>query len=291
MFPDVPAWAALLAWSAGLAALGALCAGVALGWTSLGLPLRGDANLIASRPGAAVRRWIVAHLDTKAQGHSMAGRLVAVWVTAAAVLGLTALAAVRLAGAVPVVAAAAGALLAMAAGALAGRGKLRGGSEGGRDNGSGVVAALAAAGATQDPAVGVLITGAEEFGLVGARVFARLSPGLLAGTEAVNVDTVDEEGLVYLVSHDAAGHDLAARLAGPLGAVGPAVRRRRLPLGIFVDSHPLARGGAAAVTVARLTWSTLGRLHTARDTAGDLTFATAERLGRIIGGLGSVREN
>ena len=285
VFPDVPGWGALVAWLAGVTALGALSAGVALGWTGLGLPLRDDANLVATRPGGAVRRWIVAHLDTKAQGHSMAGRLVAVWVTVAALLVLTALAVVRLAGAVPATVAAAGALLALAAGALAGRGALRGASQGGRDNGSGVVAALAAAGVARHPSVGVLITGAEEFGLVGARVFARLSPERLRGTEIVNIDTVDEEGMLYLVSHDGDGHRLAERLSGALGAVGPAVRRRRLPLGIFVDSHPLSRGGAAAVTVARLTWGTLRRIHTPRDTAGDLTFATAERLGRIVGGL------
>ena len=291
VFPDVPGWGALAAWLAGLGAVTALAAGVALGWNGLGLPLRSDANLIATRPGAVVRRWIVAHLDTKAQGHSMAGRLVAVWVTVAAVLVLTGLAVLRLAGAVPVFAAAAGALLALAAGALAGRGRLRGASEGGRDNGSGVVAALTAAAVVRDPSTGVLITGAEEFGLVGARVFARLTPERLAGAEVVNVDTVDEEGLIYLVSHDDAGHGLAEMLAAPLAALGPEVRRRRLPLGIFVDSHPLSRGGAAAVTVARLTWATLRRLHTPRDTAGDLTFATAERLGRIVGALPPAPEN
>lgn len=282
-FPDVPGWGALVAWLTGLLALGALAAGVALGWTGLGLPLREDANLVATRPGAAPRRWIVAHLDTKAQGHSMAGRLVAVWVVLAAVVGLTALAVARLAGPIPVTVVAAVALVALAGGTLAGRGKLRGGSEGGRDNGSGVVAALSAAAASRDPATGVLITGAEEFGLIGARVFARLSPERLAGAEVLNVDTVDEEGRVYLVSHDPRGHALAGRLALRLAPLGPEVRHRRLPLGIFVDSHPLARGGAASVTVARLTWATLRRVHTPRDTAGDLTFATAERLGRLLG--------
>jgi hypothetical protein len=255
---------------------------VGLGWTGLGMPLRDDANLIATRPGATVRRWIVAHLDTKAQGHSMAGRLVAVWVTVAAVVALTALAALRIAGPVALSLVLPGALLALAAGGLAARGRLRPPSQGGRDNGTGVVAALAAAAALRDPSVGVLVTGAEEFGLVGARVFAKLAPDRLRGTEVVNVDTVDEEGRLYLVSHDEAGQALAARLGPAVARLGIPVQARRLPLGIFVDSHPLARGGAAAVTIGRLTWNTLRRVHTARDTAGDLTFATAERLGRVL---------
>ena len=52
---------------------------------------REDANLIATRGGVPVRRWIVAHLDTKAQTQSMAGRLVAVWVIGMAVAALAAL--------------------------------------------------------------------------------------------------------------------------------------------------------------------------------------------------------
>lgn len=281
VFPDVPRWGALAAWLTGIVALIALAGGVALGWTTLGVPLREDANLIAVRRGAEVRRWIVAHLDTKAQGHSMAGRLVAVWFSIAAVLAFTTLAVIRTLGPVPLGLVIPVALLALAAGTLAGRGKLQGGSEGGRDNGSGVVAALAAA-ATRDPAVGVLITGAEEFGLIGARVFAKLSPEQLRDTEVVNVDTVDEEGRIYLVCHDEPGQELADRLEPALARLGIEVRRRRLPLGIFVDSHPLSRGGAAAVTIGRLTWGTLRRIHTPQDTAGDLTFATAEHVGRAV---------
>ncbi len=83
-------------------------------------------------------------------------------------------------------------MLALAGGFLAGRGRLKGRSHGARDNGTGVVAALAAA-AAADERPGILITGAEEFGLVGARVFARhLGDG--RDTEFVNVDTVDQEG-------------------------------------------------------------------------------------------------
>ncbi|MFL5496661.1 MAG: M28 family peptidase [Gemmatimonadales bacterium] len=280
---DAPVWGALLLWITGLASLALLAFGIGAGWITLGAVLREDANLIATRSEAPVRRWIVAHLDTKAQGHSMAGRLVAVWVIGAAVVGLGALAALRLRGALSLPLVAAGAALALLAGALAGGGRLRGTSQGARDNGSGVFAALAAAGASLDPKTGVLITGAEEFGLVGARVFARLSPERLRGSVVINLDTIDQEGELYLVTHDRRGDALAPVEAARLEAAGLAPRRRRLPLGILVDSVPLARAGVPALTVGRLTWRTLRRIHTPRDTADDFSLATAERIGRALG--------
>jgi hypothetical protein len=281
--PGAPRWGALLLWVSGLASLALLSFGIGAGWITLGAVLRDDANLIATRGDVPIRRWIVAHLDTKAQGHSMAGRLVAVWVIGAAVAVLSMLAALRLRHSEPLPLVAAGALLALVAGALAGGGRLRGTSRGARDNGSGVFAALAAAEASTDPTSGVLITGAEEFGLVGARVFARLSSDRLRGSAVINLDTIDQEGQLYLVSHDARGDALAETEATRLAAAGLHARRRRLPLGILVDSLPLARTGVPALTVGRLTWRTLQRIHTSRDTPEDLSLAAAERIGRALG--------
>lgn len=275
----LPAWAALAVWISGLLALAIIATGVGLGWVHLGEGLREDANLIATRGKSQPRRWVVAHLDSKAQGHSMAGRLVAVWVVGLATVALTGLALGRLSGPLSAGLVAPGAVLAVLAGFLAGRGRLSGRSQGARDNGTGVVAALAAA-AAPDSAVGILITGAEEFGLVGARVFARLSTGL-AETEFVNVDTVDQEGKLYLVSHNAEGERLARALEPQLAGLELPVRRRRLPLGIFVDSAPLARV-APAVTVGRLTWRTLRCIHTAADTPAGLSFRAAEQVGKAI---------
>jgi hypothetical protein len=195
------------------------------------------------------------------------------------VVALTALALGRLAGPFSPVLAGSGAVLAVLAGFLAGRGRLSGRSQGARDNGTGVVAALAAA-AAPDSTVGILITGAEEFGLVGARVFARLSTDL-SETEFVNVDTVDQEGKLYLVSHDAAGERLARAVEPQLAVMGLPTQRRRLPVGIFVDSAPLARV-APAVTVGRLTWRTLRCIHTAADTPDGLSFRAAEQVGKAI---------
>jgi hypothetical protein len=276
---SVPGWAAPAVWIGGLLALTAVATGVGLGWVPLGEGLREDANLIATRGQDPPRRWVVAHLDSKAQGHSMAGRLVAVWVAGLAIAALTALVLGRLAGPLSPGLAGLGAGLAVLAGFLAGRGRLSGRSQGARDNGTGIVAALAAAG-VPDSSVGILITGAEEFGLVGARVFARLSSGL-GETEFVNVDTVDQEGRLYLVSHDAGGDRLARAVEPQLAGMGLPLRRRHLPLGIFVDSAPLARL-APAVTVGRLTWRTLRRIHTAADTTAGLSFRTAEQVGKAI---------
>jgi hypothetical protein len=136
-----------------------------------------------------------------------------------------------------------------------------------------------------DSATGILLTGAEEFGLVGARVLAETRADLVRETEIVNFDTLDECGTLSLVSHDGSGRVLAARLALVLASPDVPVRQRRLPLGIFVDSYPLSRAGARAVTVGRLDWSTLRRLHTPTDSAEGLSFATALRAGRAIGGM------
>jgi hypothetical protein len=278
--PTVPAVGALAVWVAMLAATTCLATGVAAGWLTFG-EAREDANLIAVRSEAPIRRWIVAHLDTKAQGQSMAGRLVAVWVLAAAIAGALALVIARLWGPIPLWLGAAGAVLAVAAGALTGRGRLKGTSRGARDNGSGVVAALAFAEASSDEETGVLITGGEEFGLVGARVFTRVQRSL-EGIEVVNIDTIDDEGLLFVVSHDPRGAASAAALAARLGSLGLTVRTRRLPLGILVDSLPLARAGATAVTVGRLTWRTLRVIHTPADVPDGLSLEAAERVGRAI---------
>jgi hypothetical protein len=281
ILPGVPGWGALAVWVAGAGGSVLLGLGVGLGRLPLGEP-REDANLIALRGDAPVSRWVVAHLDTKAQMQSMAGRLVAVWVVVVAAVVLTVLALSRIAGALPPWLAALGLLLGFLGGSLAGRGRLRGASVGARDNGSGVAAALALAAACRDPGTGICITGAEEFGMVGARTFAHRLGAEAAAVEVLNFDTLDQEGDLYLVSHDARGAELAARLEPRLHGHGPRVRRRRLPIGILVDSVPLAHAGARAVTVGRLTWRTLRLIHTPADTPDGLSLELAEAVGRAL---------
>jgi hypothetical protein len=281
ILPGVPGWGAAAVWLAGAGGSVLMGLGVGLGRLPLG-ESREDANLIAVRGEGPVSRWVVAHLDSKAQGQSMAGRLVAVWVVGLAAAVLTGLAAARLAGALPWWLASPGLVLGVLAGSLAGRGRLRGASAGARDNGSGVAAALALAEACRDPATGICLTGAEEFGLVGARAFARRLGAAAAAVEVLNFYTLDQEGDLYLVAHDARGAALAARLEPRLRGLGPAVRRRRLPIGILVDSLPLAQAGARAVTVGRLTWRTLRLIHTPADRPDGLSLELAEAVGRAL---------
>ncbi len=278
---QVPAWAAVAVWTVGLLALGIVVTGVAMGWAPARGEQREDANLIARRPGASVTRWIVAHVDTKAQRQSMAGRLVTVAITLLAVILLSVLAAGRVLGPASVFAVAMAAGVALAAGVLLGRARLSGRTVGARDNGSGLVALLQAA-ERAGPETGFLLTGAEEFGLVGARIVAQQLPELVRGTDVINLDTLDDRGAIAVVAHNGPGRVLAESLRIALAPLGVPVRRRRLPPGILVDSLPLARAGARAVTIARLDWSTLRMMHTARDAVAGLAFRTAREVGSIL---------
>jgi len=280
--PTVPAWAALLVWIPGLIALGIIALGLGLGWYRMGGETREDANLIATR-GEVVDRWIVAHLDTKAQGHSMAGRLVAVWVTVVATLGLTVAVLVRLGGPLPVSAVAALSGLAVVTGFLAGRGRLKGSSPGARDNGSGLLAALTVAELVTDPRVGIVITGAEEFGLIGARYLGQQDAARLQGREVINFDTIDDQGPWRLVVHGSPAYPLADALAKRFAPTS--LRQHRLPIGIFVDSLPLAKAGARAITIARLDWETFKRVHTPQDTIDGLTFESSRLAGEMVANL------
>lgn len=282
-----PGWLGPALWITGLLALGLLAWGIGTGVAVPGAERREDANLIVRPPGEGpVTRWIVAHVDTKAQGHSMAGRLVAVWMLALALAAFTALVIWRVwsPGPLPAAPVAGTAGLIMAAGILASRGRLRGISPGARDNGTGLYAALVAAEQGPRPGVGYLLTGAEEFGLVGAR--ALLAGGLaVGGTEVINLDTIADRGRCYLVVHDQKGRRLAERLRAGLAGAGQPGDIRSLPVGVFVDSLPMARAGARSVTVARLDWRVLGMIHTSRDTMEDLDLDSARRVGRLLAGL------
>jgi hypothetical protein len=274
-------FAALAVWLAGALATGVLAWGLATGTEIPGAERREDANLIATRGESQVRCWIVAHTDTKAQGHSLAGRLVAVWLLAAAVFGMTLLAGLRIAFAPPLIPVAAVAGLAVAAGVLAARGRLRGTSPGARDNGTGLLAALTVAESCDDPEVGFLFTGAEEFGLVGARI--AVAGGTVPTSALVlNLDTLDQRGDFYLVYHDRKGAGLADQLWPQVEGLAPQSRKRALPPGILSDSLPFARHGCAAVTLGRLDWQTLRLIHTPQDGPAGLDLSTAQATGLAV---------
>lgn len=279
-----PAWAALAAWVLGLAALGTVATGIALGWAPARGEQREDANLIIQRPDALIERWIVAHVDTKAQRQSMAGRLVAVAITALGILLMVGLSLARFVTVPPVWLVAAASGLTLAASVLCSRARLKGRTVGAVDNGSGLVAAVIAA-ETSDDRTGFIFTGAEEFGLVGARILAQQTPELVRSRDVINVDTVDEAGSISIVSHDRLGGQLATRVAQALNLPSLHARRRGLLPGIMVDSQAFARAGARAITLARLNWTTLRRVHTPRDTPGGMSFDTARAIGAWLGSI------
>ena len=94
------------------------------------------------------------------------------------------------------------------------------------------------------------------------------------------MDTIDDEGTLFVVTHGP-GRSPGRPGAGTARRTGP-VRGRRLPLGIMVDGVPLATVAAGAVTIGRLSWGTLRRMHTPRDDAAGYAMVTAELLGERL---------
>ncbi len=270
-----PAWPAVLVGAAALGLAGLLVWGVAAGRLAVGGPEVAVANLVATR--GAVTLWLVAHADSKAQRFSLAGRVLAVAAAGIGTLGLAALLAGRLAGPVPWWAALPVAAVALLGGAALSLGAPQDRSPGAVDNASGVVAALVAAEQLRDRAdVGVLITSAEEFGMLGAEAWVR---GGGSGGTFINFDGVDSRGAYRLQLHPTRRSARAVALRGALqvalAATGHRVVTARLPMGTFVDGAVLARADMPGVTLSRGDWVTLGVVHTPRDEAARLDPAAA----------------
>lgn len=252
-------WTGAVVWVAGLAAITA----VSEWWarrppSSPAWPAR---NLVATR-SPSPRAWLVAHSDTKAQTVSLQGRIVGVaWlVVGEAALGACVVGAGS--GSVPRAAVAAAVAIVVVAAWRLGGPPLRGESAGAVDNASGIVAALVAAEASADrDDVGVLITGAEELGMMGARAWVAGGP---PGRYFVNFDGLDDHGPFNIMVHG--GPDSRRVRAALAAALAPnAVRRAPLPLGVFVDGGVLGAAGMAGVTVSAGTWETLRVIHTEAD--------------------------
>jgi hypothetical protein len=223
--------------------------------------------------------WLVAHYDSKGQGLSMRARLAAAGASLAGAALLAAAAGVALSrGDPPPALWLAGAVPAM----LGGYGLLAAGvrndSPGAVDNATGVLAVLAVADALpRDAAVGVLLTDAEELGLLGAAALARDRVELLRGTAVVNFDGLDDAGPVVAFAHR----------AGPLtDAVAAALGARRAPwLPVLVDGIALARVSRECVTLLKGGWGTMGVVHTPRDTADRLTLAAVDEVAEAVAGV------
>lgn len=246
-------------------------------------------NVVACR-GTSIRLWLVAHSDSKAQRLSLRGRVFAFAALGIGAGGMLACLGLRVIAPLPigVVTPWIGLTLIGAVG-MAGP-PLVGGSSGAVDNASGMIAALAAAeGLRERTDVGVLITGAEEFGMEGARVWVA---GARRAGVFINFDGIDHVGSINIMVH-ARRHNaevdsgptlpqLLRALHKHVSAIGPPVRRSRLPLGIFVDGSVLAAGGMDGITLSRGDWSTLGVVHTARDTPERTSHESAVAVGEAV---------
>ena len=234
-------------------------------------PLVQGVNLIARRPGATPRVWLVAHYDSKGQPISMA---------------------VRLAGAIALVLGAVGLLVTLApalallvvGGIVLSRNRVTDGSPGAVDNASALVAALMALDLVPPPPpgaadVGVVFPDAEELGLLGARALVEARGPLFAGAAVVNLDGLDDRGRPIAVVHRRG--PVSDAVAGELRAF----RARWMP--VVVDGIVLARVARECVTIMKGDWRTARLVHTPRDVAERLTLAgvrqVAQGVARAIG--------
>lgn len=280
-----PAWTVALFYVTGLLALLTVTWGIARGALRSAPRHRAEVRNVEARRGQP-KVWLVAHSDSKGQGISLRGRVLAVALVALGFVVLSALVLLRLWNPLPWPAAVAAALPLTVGGALLSRSIPRDDSPGAVDNASGIVAVLAAADALSERSdVGVLITGAEEFGMAGARVW---TADVRRREPFVNIDGIDGRGVVRIMVHRGAPEQrrtatqLAERLRDGLRAGGSQVRLGSLPPGVLVDGVVLAAAGMPGVTVSRGDWRTLGVVHTRRDGTHRTHADAAVTVGRAI---------
>ena len=247
-------------------------------WLSRGHLYR-TANIVAQVParlGAEAKPpfLLVAHSDSKSQAMSLPARMGLVGLSSLAAVVFAVLSLVRtVAPAVTAVAAVAG-LTALVAGVpllfllMAGSGNT---SPGAIDNasGAGLVLHLAEYLCANSPArpVTVLITGAEELGLLGALAYVRdVDRAALRGGVVLNFDGIGSAGRLALVGGVGGGLAAAVRSAAqqldiPVGS---------LPLvGAQFDHLPFADAGIDAVSLVTAGLAALS-VHTPQDNAAQL---------------------
>lgn len=278
----VSGWPVALIGFGALALTGLLAFGLYRGQLRIGVREVSAVNISAVR--GTPRLWLVAHSDSKAQGVSLAGRIVAVLLLSLGTTWIAVALCARLFTVLPWWLALPGAAAAMIGGGALSRGSATNESPGAVDNATGVIAALCAAERLSSRSdVGVLVTGAEEYGMVGARVWSNTAD---PDSRFINFDGIDSRGALRVVIHlparghgsGSAGHHLASTIHAQLAALGYSIRRR-LPPGVLVDGVALARGGMTGVTLSRGDWHTARVVHTARDSVERVSMATVLEVG------------
>lgn len=278
-------WPGAMVIVAALILTGALAFGVARGH----LPSGGDTvpaeNLVARRGADEPTMWLMAHSDSKGQGTSIAGRVLAVPLALLGGMGLVVLSGWRIWGVVPWPPVVVTVVAAVLGGAVLSRSRPTNASPGAVDNASGLIALLAAADALAHRTdVGLLITDAEEFGMLGAVQWA--SGGRARGP-FVNFDSIDSTGKVRVMVHRTSSLDrqadrLAQAIRDAIGQRGTPSVAAKLPLGIMVDGGPMAAAGHPGVTVSRGDWSTLRVVHTKRDRPERVDPVAAIEIGHAV---------
>ncbi len=255
------------------------------GVLSLPMARAHSVNLVATRSVPSV--WLMAHIDSKSQPVSIAIRAVGVLASLGVWLGALAVALWQTfgGGAAQVLwpwIALAGALagLPVVASVVGTR------SPGALDDASGVATVLLAAEelARTRRDVGVVITSAEELGLAGARAWVRARTSTHGPGVAVNVDGVDDAGVLRVTMGGRRPERLVRALTASAERAGMRVRARRLVPGVLLDAVALADAGWEAVTVSRGALATVLRIHTPRDVVGHMTGRGIDESARVIGG-------
>ncbi len=247
----------------------------------------------AERPSAMPRGdanpdvWLVAHLDSKSQPLPIAIRALGVmlslgvWVVALAVSALQIIG-VPLSAWWPAIT-----IVGVLAGAPVAASVVGSRSSGALDNASGVATVLLAAEESPaDRSIGVLLTSGEELGLAGARAWAR-KRGVAT---AINVDGVDDRGVVRVTHPRALPVELLRSLTIAARELGVKISCGRLPPGLLVDGVALADRGWKVVTLSKGEWRTVARIHTPADDLarlrGDGVAEVAALVRRVIAEAG-----
>ena len=271
--------AAAIAFAAGILLL-VLFAWLMLGDGVLDLPwlrVAGE-NLVARRGDAPPRVWLVAHVDSKSQPLPTRLRMAGIAMLGASiVLTIVALALTLGTDSPRIILWMVCAALAAVGGRAVVASVVRNDSPGAVDNASGVAAVLAAAALLdRSAAVGVLIPSAEELGLAGARAWVRAHGGERA--YVLNCDGVDDQGELILMYTRTRPAPIVAAVEHAAGAV----RTRRMPPGLLLDSVAFADAGWTAATLSHGSMQTLARVHTRADALDTLTGSQVDPMGWVL---------
>jgi len=196
-------WAVTLTGLSAFTLVSLLAVGLYRGWVGLGAHKVKAVNIWAKRDRPTV--WLVAHSDSKSQQLSLGGRVLAGTVLCAGLTLMIVALTLRIFTPLPWwIAFPVGLATALGGGALS-RGKVSNDSPGAVDNATGVLAALVAAdGLRTRSDIGVLITGAEEFGMAGAAAWTSQYGGK---GMFVNFDGLDSRGSYRVMIHRARAQD------------------------------------------------------------------------------------